>query len=253
MKGLLMIKQYRLTLFSEKDGIGLFESGYQFYGMLLQLVNPDYAEMIHQDGISPINQYVIRGKDAHTITWTINLLGDQACEQIAPIIEKADDFMLHKNNSKLTIKEMNVTVIPNDNTLLAKAHEFIDCQKPCLNFLTPTSFKKDGVYQIFPSVENIILNLVHRWNSYSEAFLFDDMDAINSLIDGIKIAGYDLHSSYYKMKGIQIPAFQGELRFTKRLSIPIAELFNLLLLFSEYSGVGIKTSLGMGAVRCSFR
>jgi CRISPR/Cas system endoribonuclease Cas6 (RAMP superfamily) len=29
----------------------------------------------------------------------------------------------------------------------------------------------------------------------------------------------------------------------------MAELFKIILMFSEYSGIGIKTSLGMGAVK----
>ena len=51
------------------------------------------------------------------------------------------------------------------------------------------------------------------------------------------------------MKGTVIPGFQGYIDITPKLSVPLMEIFKLLMIFSNYSGVGIKTSLGMGNVK----
>ena len=58
-----------------------------------------------------------------------------------------------------------------------------------------------------------------------------------------------MSSAYFRLKGAAIPAFRGKLYLSTKLSQPMYTLLQTLLQFSEYSGIGIKTALGMGGVR----
>ena len=40
----------------------------------------------------------------------------------------------------------------------------------------------------------------------------------------------------------------GQINFTRTDAMPLLELWNALLSFAPYGGIGIKTSLGMGGV-----
>lgn len=248
-----MIRQYKITLTTEADVKFSNDLGYQFYGLLMELVDSDFADLMHANGIHPISQYILTSKGSDTLIWTVNLLSDQACRQISPIIESKDSYYLTKYHCKFTVKQIKEDIIPTDEVFLTRAHKLTGFSKVSIEFLTPASFKTDRLYQIFPSAELLINNLLHRWNSYSEKFLIDDKDAVEALMHGIRISGYDLRSCHYRVKDVSIPSFKGEVSFQKKLSLSIAELFHALLQFSEYSGIGIKTSLGMGAARIQYK
>ena len=66
------------------------------------------------------------------------------------------------------------------------------------------------------------------------------------LADGLRISDYALRSTGFRLKETVIPGFTG--RLTILLSPPLAELWSTLLSWAEYSGIGIKTTLGMGGV-----
>lgn len=248
-----MIKQYKITLTSEEiNAIIPKLSSYNFYGLLTELAEPKFVELLHNNGFNPISQYILRQKEKDSIMWVVNLLGKLACEQFSSMLEGSNSFFLKSCNSNLNVKDINITIIPSDDVILHRASEITDISRPKMEFLTASSFKVDNQYKMFPSVELIIKNLVRRWNNFSDLYLIEDEDVVNALIHSVKILGYNLQSNYFSMKGTKIPAFSGEVRFGTKLSIPIAELFKLLFLFSEYSGVGIKTALGMGAVKMRF-
>ena len=247
-----MIKQYRLKLLPENGEIPLPISGYSFYGLLTEMAGTDVSEKLHTNGINPVSQYILINKEEKTIEWVINLLEKSVTERLSPIIESSERFSLKSCNTVLDVKTVNSVIVPSEEFLINKARGRGSTIKPAIEFLTPTSFKSNNSYQLFPSVEFILRNLIRRWNAVSEKYVIDDEDAINILLQNIKIVGYNLYSSYFYMKNIGIPAFKGEIRLEAKLSVPLMELFKLLMVFSEYSGVGIKTSLGMGAVKVRF-
>ena len=51
------------------------------------------------------------------------------------------------------------------------------------------------------------------------------------------------------MKGNDIRGFYGSITIGSRLSPPMKELLCALLYFSQYSGIGVKTALGMGKTK----
>ena len=48
------------------------------------------------------------------------------------------------------------------------------------------------------------------------------------------------------MEKVKIPSFKGEIVFKNKWAIAVFTISLLLLAFGEFSGTGIKTSLGMG-------
>ena len=73
----------------------------------------------------------------------------------------------------------------------------------------------------------------------------------DALQQGLHIVDYNLRTTRYPLKETRIPSFQGSVTVEAHLAPPLLELWNALLSFAPYGGVGIKTTLGMGGTVCS--
>ena len=121
-----------------------------------------------------------------------------------------------------------------------------------IQFRSAASFKQNGRYVIFPQEKLILQSLVNRWNSFCEEYPLCDPDALCMLESGIYIRDYALKSVRYHLKNVYIPAFVGKVTLDSRLPVPLAELWHAILLWADYSGIGIKTALGMGGANVRF-
>ena len=139
------------------------------------------------------------------------------------------------------------------------AEELIRAGRSCsesrakLIFLSPCAFKQAGRYAIFPQENLLLQSLIAHWNAAFPEYALSDPDALQALQQGLHIVDYNLHTTRYLLKETRIPAFQGNVTIEARLAPPLLELWNALLSFAPYGGIGIKTTLGMGGTRVSFQ
>lgn len=118
------------------------------------------------------------------------------------------------------------------------------------SFTSPTSFKRTGGYFTpLPQPELVFSSLLDRWNAFAPfrlpETLYDTMHA-EIVIDHANIQT-EILTFAKGQKGI-IPGFTG--RVTYRLVCRPAErrYLHALAQFASYSGVGVKTTVGMGQV-----
>ena len=124
-----------------------------------------------------------------------------------------------------------------------------------LNFLTPTSFKSHGEYLFFPNPDLVFHSLMEKYSSSwkepgkEESMEMWDEDTLRELTEGSRILRYNLRTVPFPMEKIHMIGFVGGIRL--RLSGPgtMARFARMLFRFGEFSGVGIKTGMGMGAMR----
>jgi CRISPR-associated endoribonuclease Cas6 len=109
-----------------------------------------------------------------------------------------------------------------------------------LNFLSPTSFKQSRGIQPFPLPELVFGSLHRRWNAFApEELSFPAVEW-----EGL-VSAYELKTHALKMEGGSEIGAQGWVRY--RFSNPEqAKLATVLAHFAFFSGVGRKTSMGMG-------
>ena len=149
--------------------------------------------------------------------------------------------------------ELRVTAIRSDwvhdvDELFARAAR--QEGRHALRFQTPTAFKSRGQYVNLPTTRLLIQSLVQKWNgSFLDCPIEDeDGQGVETLAAGLRWRGFQLRDQTYRLKGSAIPGFVGRAVVENRLSGFHRQLADALLLFSGYSGVGIKTALGMGGV-----
>jgi CRISPR-associated endoribonuclease Cas6 len=107
---------------------------------------------------------------------------------------------------------------------------------------------------IIPEIKYIYQSLMNKYSAASkEEFEMFDSDTLEQLTDCSEIAQYRLKSTCFPVEGIRIPSFKGEICLRMRGTDTMARYARFLLRFGEYSGVGIKSAMGMGAIKLKER
>ena len=117
-----------------------------------------------------------------------------------------------------------------------------------ITFLTPTSFKQDGKYAIFPSVRLIFQSLMMKFDKASTQMEVFGKDILETFEKHVEISMYKLRSTSFHLDGTKVPAFIGDITIVVKGPVQLVNLANMLLTFGTYSGVGIKTGIGMGGI-----
>lgn len=239
-----MIEQLRFTIHSEQlSKIPSFWA-YRFYSYALERVPAYYAESLHMQGIKPLSQYLYYDHEKNSSIWTVNLLNEECIYHFADVLKSLDTLSLEKGTFYCDLFEDHLI---EDNLELFTGTDY--SENSCRIYLkSTTSFKQNNRYVIFPDERLILQSLINNWNAFNPAFILDDEDAFDLLLKGTRIRSYQLRSSTFPLKKTVIPGFSGWIELSTRLSIPIKKIFNLLMRYSNFSGVGVKTTLGMGGV-----
>lgn len=239
-----MITSYRLELSKPLRP----SDGYKLYAWLLTQIPSDTADALHSQQDHPISQYVMFDKERNASIWQVNLLTDEAVSVFSPALERVQSISLNTDDISIVSKSASETCF---RGIIEKAHQEPHSQAE-LHFITASSFKQNGRYVIFPQEKLIIQSLVNRWNLFCDAYPLEDADALRMLEDGIVISDYSLKTVRFHLKNVYIPAFVGKVTVSSRLPVPLAEVWQSVLLWANYCGIGIKTTLGMGGINVTF-
>ena len=217
---------------------------YAFYSSLLSLLPGDYAEALHEQVETPVSQCLYRENGENF--WRIQLLDDVANESFEPVLQELKTLPLNTGEVCLALLERK-SFTP--GTLIETARSMASGRYFSLRFLSPTAFKQNGRYAVLPDKELFLQSLLNKWNTSFPSYPLEDADAFRMLSDGIRVSDYNLRTTRFLLKDMKIPGFIGNLCFDTHLSPPLLDIWKILFTFSEYSGVGIKTALGMGGVK----
>ena len=121
--------------------------------------------------------------------------------------------------------------------------------KVTLDFASPTAFKSKGMHLPVPLPGLVFGSLLDRWNAFSPIELPDDMRAYGE--QAVAISHYQLHTERVRHKrNSTLIGAEGSVTYTNLGGDRYwLAAMNLLADFALYSGVGIKTTSGLGQVR----
>jgi CRISPR-associated endoribonuclease Cas6 len=206
-----------------------------------------YAEAVHITGLHPYSQY-ISSKDG--LTWTIRTLNPDAYKGIIePLL--APDF----NGFNLTAKDIHVDIISKSIKLktyedLMKTFNSDAVEKYIkIEFESPTAFKRDSTYVFMPDTRLIFGSLMRKYSAASSSVDMTDEETLQYISDHSFISDFRIRSTRFPLEGTKIPSFMGEVTLHFRGTDTMARYARMLLEFGEYSGIGIKCGIGMGAIK----
>ena len=225
--------------------------GYWFYAALMEHIPDEMADLFHLPDRTPINQHLSISARERTVHWIVNILGDEAEQSLLSWLESIPELELREYAHAFKLVLNGKRSFVDANAFWNHAAEMPDAMVHRLSIATPTAFRSNHRYVIFPDIRLILQSLILRWNSIAPTLGICDEDVIRMMETQIWVRDYRLQTQRFEFKGQKIPGFCGTIWLQNHLSAPLLEIWKGLLLFSEFSGMGIKTALGMGAVEMS--
>ena len=151
------------------------------------------------------------------------------------------------------LKNKDLEINVKSFSIQKKSYEdlFLECtERKRIRLITPTSFKSNGITHIFPNISTLISGVITKINQHSETAELGDKKIIDELLEKVYIKDYNLRTKVFYLENIKIKGFLGTIDLAiKGEETTLANILNFLILMSEYTGLGIKTSLGMGGVK----
>lgn len=228
--------------------------GSLFHGYLLSKLNTEYVEKLHNLKLNPYSQYSYFDKNDNVYIWKISTLNEEAKEKIIDVIfnDKSEFLELKYHNLKADIISKNITDICSYKDIADRYFLSDDVNRIVnIKFLTPTTYKVHGNFTIFPYIDNMFISLYDKWNMYSKNISLQDDRVISDLVKNVNIIRYNLRSTKFSMEGVNLNSFIGNITLHCSNNKILVNIYNMLLDFASYSGIGAKTSLSMGGVLIS--
>lgn len=225
------------------------EMGSILHGAMMEIISPDTARDYHTMNLRPYSQCIYWDRERSCAVWRIGMLTEGARKSILEPLLDVDELYLRQKNIRLRLETWKIIRETNYADLAASfikgrnAPSGVD-----MSLLTSTSFKQGGRYVILPDTRLIFQSLIMRWNAFSDTGSLDDAELFKQMVEHCSLSRYRIHSQPYSVDGHTIYGFAGSMRYHLSGYDMMRRISGLLMAFAEFSGIGIKTALGMGAV-----
>lgn len=221
--------------------------GSVLHGVIMELLPQETVQRLHDYRYNPLKQRLYF--DTHGVTWQIISLEKELTQELTKIFNCCSEVHLRRHDTTLKLLEKNFEEI-NINFFVEQFMQSTQLSKFInINFISPTSFKSDGKYDIFPEIRKILRSAMLTFDYFSDTTKVYDYDALEYMCKCISIVDYSLKSAKFGLEGVKIPGFKGGITLKVAGNLQILQLAHLLINFGQLSGIGIKTSMGMGGVR----
>lgn len=244
-----MIEQLQLALIPPEDVRVPQAYAYRLYGWLLEQLSPEWGNALHEQGEHPVAQFLHYSTEKQALVWTLNLLNEELSREAVPVLERVQQIRLHELSLRAELLSRSQPVSAQQMICAGRDR---GANRAKLIFRSPCAFKQSGRYVIYPQETLVLQSLIQHWNNTFPEFALTDSDAFQAMAQGLRIIDYDLRTTRYSLKETRIPAFRGSITIEARLAPPLLELWNTLLNFAPFGGIGIKTTLGMGGTEIEF-
>ena len=247
-----MLRQIELQIQLPQDIRVNSSMGSVFHGVLMDIIGSETANWLHaQNESRPFGQCVYFNRELNQPIWRLSALSQEAAERIIdPMLNMLNsDILLKQKGYAVTVESIISDKISSYQQLADDV--FLSDEIPnggSINFLTPTSFKREGNYVVMPELYLIFQSLLKRWNYFSPKNKLLEQDLEIELARSCFISSYALHSQVFSLENSKITGFKGNMNIRFRANEMVRRILGMLLSYSQYSGIGIKTALGMGAV-----
>ncbi|WP_164544043.1 CRISPR-associated endoribonuclease Cas6 [Jeotgalibaca ciconiae] len=238
----------KITLICEKErNRNTNKLAVYIHGWLMENLEEEFVSALHNQELNHYTLHVERKNDYIYIV--VTLLDEDKTYLIEEFLLSStlNEIIIKSTNEKYKIVGRNIE----DKSLSELTERFYqeDSKNTFqITFLSPTSFKSNGEYIMFPDLRFIFQSLMNRYSFVFEGNKKVDKDLLDELCDKTKIVSYRLNSSYYPVHQSYIPGYFGEIKIRCKGNKTLVNYLNMILEFGEFSGVGVKTAMGMGAI-----
>lgn len=247
-----MLRLFEIPLFLPKGKRIHPSMGSVFHGALMEHLPSELAGALHRESLRPYSQCVFFDRETGPV-WRLGTMSDRIAQALLFGLEEGGSIFLRQKGYEVHLGEIRFVQECSFEDLadMAFGAETVPCEA-MVSFLAPTSFKREGRYLLFPEVRLILQSLLMRWNAFCPDIRIEDEGLLETLTSHTAMTRYQLQSSVFALERQRITGFQGHVSLRFGGTDAMRRILVLLTMFAPFSGIGIKTALGMGAVQTSF-
>ena len=224
-----------------------YQMGTLFHGALMELLPKEISDELHTPRVHPYAQYIDRRQGRWY--WVVTALtAELSREIIYNTLVTGRGIELKKPDVKISFEEKKLKEITYE-TMTERMYTKTAGRYIQLQFITPTAFKQQGNYLFYPDIRSMYISLLNKYGAAQPSQNVRDEDLLGELTSNTRIIRYDLRSVSFHIEGGKVPAFIGSVTLKIGGNNTLRSFADFLFHFGEYSGIGIKSGLGMGAVR----
>lgn len=224
--------------------------GSVLHGALMEQLDKETAARWHSMSLRPYSQVLYWDKKQQSAIWRIGTLTEEAYTKIIGCLQSLSRLTLKHEGYAVKIQQIRTQ---RETSFAELAANFIQAEQAPKGAewrsLSVMSFKQNNRYVILPDARLMYQSLLNRWNMFSPDIKLEADDLAGKLAAHCLLKKYDLHSQIFSVEGTAIYGCYGIQQYRFFGYDMIKRLQGLLASFAEFSGVGVKTALGMGAVQ----
>lgn len=240
-----MLAKLEMKLNVKADELS-YQMASTFHGVLMEMLPETYASQLHVSKRHPFAQHIERrGENWY---WIVSALNEEATRQLLQdVLMQIDEFTVKRHQLTIQIIEKTYQELTDQQLARAFYHEQAG-KYITIQFITPTAFKQNGRYVNYPNIRLIFSNIMNSYATCTGEAMYDE-DTLEQLTDKAFLTRFELRSASFSLEGVRIPAFIGRMTLKMTGTQTMTNFARMLFEFSCFSGIGIKTALGMGAVK----
>ncbi len=236
----------RITIKLQTDAELSIHMSSLFQGVLMELLPKDYAGALHCNKINPYTSHIEKRRD--NWYWIITTLDEEAYDIII------DNTL--KKTKEIHLKHINLTIQLTQRTIeMADEEELMNeamqnLQKVYnIELITPMAFKKDKKCIVVPYMKNIFGSIIKKVEYFNG--LEHGQEMREQLVESLDIIEYNIRTQSFRMESVKLKGATGNIKIKVNGNKSFKTLAGFLLMYGQYCGVGIKNSIGMGAIYIS--
>lgn len=241
---------------------------YNSYALFLNILrnsSPKFAAELHEmDGPKPFTTATIfsgyhrkTGSISGTpgrLSLRLTFLSDEVFAQFLKSALEWSDRQLQLGSAHFKVEQVHLVDVNKPQKKFCSYEELLTTavaeHSISLQFLSPAVFRSEGKRNVlFPEPQLVFGSLLNRWNAFSSIKLSADL--LQCFNSQILLARYKLETGMLNFGNYQEAGFTGQCSFIlgDKLLEQQMKAINALAEFAFYSGVGAKTTMGMGQTR----
>jgi CRISPR-associated endoribonuclease Cas6 len=224
--------------------------GSTLHGVLMELLPSELVEHLHKLSYNPFRQRLIFEKEL--VIWEIVGLHKMVSEELLKL-ENLREITIKRAQKTVSLSLLSKDAIAVDDLVKKEMGREIDSRIISLKFTSPTSFKANGHYDIFPDIRKIFRSLMMNFDFFSETTKIYDYEVLSYIEENVHIVSYKLMTKNFHLEKIKVKGFQGDMTLKVTGAEQFVKLVLLMIKYATFAGIGMKTSLGMGGVSINER
>jgi len=208
--------------------------GIKLHGFIMSAIDSKYATAMHSQEPRPFSLFVY--DSGNGFACRVSTLNDEAV-QIIDTLEKVDKIIVYGIDMPLVVENISRSNPIN----AADIPDILSGGKYTVDIVTPATRKTSGEYTNPPDLCKYFLSVAAKLQAYENISV--DAAELETLFADMKISRYIFESRSFMLGGKKIPSMTGNCDVAIKRG---ADKLKLLIGYATYSGIGAKTSLGMG-------